>query len=203
MSNNQRLFHPTRNGPNVAMENHISRQGQNAKGEAATAVPVKSTRPVAFPRCDVAVRKMGRDEWELADAIVDECSETGEDGVRNGSRAKIEAMQKEIAQNHDADLSMERIRKLRQVASAFPAGRRRSGVSLEAHLEAGTPDALEKILNAAPKGTALTREYIRRSKIRPRRQGRASTKTSAVIRSGIGTKRCKESAADWNVKTNS
>ena len=84
--------------------------------------------------------------------------------MRNGSYAKMEAMREEIATNHGVDLSFERIRKLRKVASAFPPGRRRPGVSLEGHLEAGTPEALDEFIKSAPNGTALTREYIRQLK---------------------------------------
>ena len=80
------------------------------------------------------------------------------------SYAKMEAMRNEIAKNHGVELSFERIRKLRKVASAFPPGRRRPDVSLEGHLEAGTPEALDAFINTAPKGTALTREYIRQLK---------------------------------------
>ena len=103
-------------------------------------------------------------EWALADAILAECCETGKDGVRNESHAKMEAMRQEIAKNRGVELSFERIRKLRKVASAFPAGRRRPAVSLEGHLEAGTPEALDALINSAPNGTTLTRTYIRRLK---------------------------------------
>ena len=37
-------------------------------------------------------------------------------------------------------------------------------MSVEGHLEAGTPDALDALINSAPAGTALTRHYIRRLK---------------------------------------
>jgi ribosome-binding protein aMBF1 (putative translation factor) len=117
-----------------------------------------------FPRCDAAVRKRDASEWDLADAIVAECSETGDDGARNESYAMMKAMQQEIAANHGVELSFERIRKLRKVASAFPPGRRRPAVSLEGHLEAGTPEALDAFITSAPKGTPLTRECIRRLK---------------------------------------
>ena len=93
-----------------------------------------------------------------------ECSETGDDGVRNESYALMKAMREEIAKNRGVELSFERIRKLRKVASAFPAGRRRPAVSLEAHLEAGTPDVLDELINSAPNGATLTRAYIRRLK---------------------------------------
>jgi hypothetical protein len=115
-----------------------------------------------FPLCDAAVRRLTYSQWELADAIVAECSETGDDGKRNESYAKIKAMREEILQKHGINLSFERLRKLRQVAAAFLPGRRRPGVSLEAHLEAGTPDQLDALLNSTPKGTRLTRERIRR-----------------------------------------
>jgi hypothetical protein len=117
-----------------------------------------------FPLCDAAIGKLAHNQWELADAIVAECSEPGPNGVRNESYAKMKAMREEIVQNHDVDLSFERIRKLRTVAAAFLPGRRRPAVSLEAHLEAGTPDALDAFIDSAPTGTPLTRERIRRLK---------------------------------------
>jgi hypothetical protein len=117
-----------------------------------------------FPLCDAAVRKTEGSEWELADAILAECPEPGENGVRNGSQAKMKEMQEEIAKNHGVDLSVERIRKLRKAASTFLPGRRRPAVSLEGHLEAGTPEALDALINDAPKGTALTCAVIRQLK---------------------------------------
>ncbi len=117
-----------------------------------------------FPRCDAAVRNWDGSEWELADAILAECCEPGENGVRNESYAQMEAMRQEIAVNHGVQLSFERIRKLRKVASAFPPGRRRPAVSLEGHLEAGTPEALDAVINSAPNGTPLTLSYIRQLK---------------------------------------
>ena len=116
---------------------------------------------VKFPLCDAAIRKIDGGDWELADAIVTECSETGEDGVRNQSYALMNAMRDEIAKNRGVELSFERIRKLRKVATTFPPGRRRPGVSLDGHLEAGTPDVLDELINSAPNGAALTRAYIR------------------------------------------
>jgi hypothetical protein len=119
---------------------------------------------IKFPLCDAAVRKRVGSEWELADAILAECCETGKDGVRNESYAQMDAMRQEIAANHGVELSFERIRKLRKVASAFPPGRRRPAVPLEGHLEAGTPEALDAITKSAPNGTPLTCSYIRRLK---------------------------------------
>jgi hypothetical protein len=119
---------------------------------------------IKFPLCDAAVGKREGSEWELADAILAECSEPGENGVRNGSNATMEAMRDEIAKNHGVDLSLERIRKLRKVASAFPPGRRRPAVSIEGHLEAGTPEALDAFFKSAPEGTALTRAMLRQLK---------------------------------------
>jgi hypothetical protein len=73
-------------------------------------------------------------------------------------------MRQEITTNHGVEVSFERIRKLRKVASAFPPGRRRLGVSLEAHLEAGTPEKLDAFIDSAPNGTPLTRAHIRHLK---------------------------------------
>jgi hypothetical protein len=118
---------------------------------------------VEFPLCDAAVRSSEGSEWGLADAILAECSETGADGVNNHSYAKLNMMREEIAKNHGVDLSFERVRKLRQAASAFTPSRRRLGVSLEGHLEAGTPEALDRIIANAPEGTAFTRKFIRQA----------------------------------------
>ena len=119
---------------------------------------------VKFPLCDAAVRKTKGGEWELADAILAECSDPGENGVRNGSQAKMKEMQEEIAKNHGVELSVVRIRKLRNAASTFLPDRRRPAVSLEGHLTAGTPEALDEFIKSAPKGTALTCAFIRQLK---------------------------------------
>jgi hypothetical protein len=119
---------------------------------------------IRFPLCDAAFQRIDSGDWDLADAILAECCETGKDGMRNESYAKMEAMRQEIAGNRGVQLSFERIRKLRKVASAFPPGRRRPAVSLEGHLEAGTPEALDAFINSAPDGAPLTCSYIRRLK---------------------------------------
>jgi hypothetical protein len=85
--------------------------------------------------------------------------------AKRGGLAKMEKMQAEIARNHGVELSFERVRKLRKVASDFPAGRRRPGeASLEAHLEAGTPEELDELIRKTP-GTALTVSRIRQAKL--------------------------------------
>lgn len=120
---------------------------------------------IKFPLCDAAVQKIERGGWDLADAIVAECSETGDDGVKNELYSLMNAMRDEIAKNRGVELAFERIRKLRRAATAFPPGRRRPGaVSLEGHLEAGTPDVLDELINCAPSSATLTRNYIRQLK---------------------------------------
>jgi hypothetical protein len=139
------------------VEVHGDHRVDKSLPSAADAVPqpVDDAVEVKFPRCNAAVCKRDASEWNLADAILAECSQTGEDGVRNGSYAKINAMREEIAQNHGIDLSFERVRKLRKVAAAFPPGRRRPAVSLESHLEAGTTEALDDVINRTPGGVAV------------------------------------------------
>ena len=151
------------NTPVTGIEDAVADNSRDPSANASS-VSNAAVAEVNFPLCDAAVRKMNSDEWELAAAIVVECSETGDAGVRNASYAKMEAMQQEIAKNHGVELSVERIRKLRKVASAFPAGRRRPDVSIEGHLEAGTPEALDELAKAAPAGTVLTRDFIRLQK---------------------------------------
>jgi hypothetical protein len=145
---------------------HVKRRPEPPTPGPSTsaAVPQAAVVELRFPLCDAAVQKIDGGDWELADAIVAECSEVGEDGVQNGSYAKMEEMRQEIATNHGVELSFERIRKLRKVASAFSPGRRRPAVSLEGHLEAGTPETLERLVKAAPAGVTLTRKYIQKQK---------------------------------------
>jgi hypothetical protein len=150
---------PVNLGSESAVADNVRDPSTNARSVNNAAVA-----EVKFPLCDAAVRKREGGEWELADAIVSECSETGDDGVRNGSHAKMEAMREEIAKNRGVMLSLERVRKLRKAASAFAPGRRRPAVSIEGHLEARTPEALDALIESAPNGTALTREYIRQLK---------------------------------------
>ena len=176
-------FSPGKNG--LDLHNGDVPQGQGPLTDTTATVNIRSDSAVAdtsgevgangfnmknaaiaeikFPLCDAAVQKIDSGDWDLADAIVAECSETGDDGVRNASYAKMEAMQQEIAKNRGVELSFERIRKLRKAASAFPPGRRRPAVSLEGHLEAGTPEALDAFINSAS-GTPLTCSYIRQLK---------------------------------------
>ena len=68
-----------------------------------------TSNSMKFPLCDAAVRKLAHDAWELADAILAECSEPGLDGIRNESYAKMKAMREEIAKNPGVELSFERI----------------------------------------------------------------------------------------------
>ena len=146
---------------------HLQELTVQPKAKAATTmmtVEKAADDDIKFPLCDAAVRKTESGEWDLADAILAECSGPGENGVRNGSQAKMKEMREEIAKNHGVDLSVERIRKLRNAASTFLPGRRRPAVSLEGHLEAGTPEALDVLINGAPKGTALTCAFIRQLK---------------------------------------
>jgi hypothetical protein len=151
--------------PGQRSEEHGERPGtdQHVHGSHAE-TDSQETATVEFPLRHAAVGNIGRDKWVLADAILAECSEPGSIGVRTGSYTKMEKMRAEIARNHGVELSLERVRKLRKVASAFPAGRRRPGeASLEAHLEAGTPDELDELIRKTP-GTALSVSRIRQAK---------------------------------------
>jgi hypothetical protein len=148
--------------PGTDQQSHGS-HAETSGQETVTAMPA-ATAHIEFPLCDAAVGKIERDEWVLADAILAECSEPGRNGVRTGSHTKMEEMRAEIARNHGVELSFERVRKLRKVAFTFPAGRRRPGeASLEAHLEAGTPDELDELIRKNP-GTTLTVSCIRQAK---------------------------------------
>jgi hypothetical protein len=126
--------------------------------------PTRTSALLKFPQCDAAVQKLTHDLWGLADAILAECSEPGPNGVRNESYANIRAMREEIVRNHGIDVSFERLRKLRKAAATFPPGRRRPAVSLECHLEAGSPEVLDDFLKRTSIGVTVTRQHIRNLK---------------------------------------
>jgi hypothetical protein len=149
--------------PGTDQHSHGSRAETDSQ-ETATAMPAGAATAVEFPLCHAAVANIACGTWVLADAILAECSEPGPNGVRTGSYTRMEKMRVEIARNHGVELSLERVRKLRKAASTFPPGRRRPGeASLEAHLEAGTPDELEELVRKFP-DTALTVARIRQAK---------------------------------------
>ena len=70
----------------------------------------------------------------------------------------------EIAKNRGVELSFERIRKLRKVASAFPPGRRRPGISLEAIWKPVRQRRLTGSSTAPRTATLSHCSYIRRLK---------------------------------------
>lgn len=158
-----------RGGKTIFVEKNRRRTVVGSGTLANAGVEVAPT-VVKFPMCDAAVRKIEVGQWDLADAILAECADPGEVGVRNGSQAKMEEMREEIAKNCGVDLSSVRIRKLRKVASVFPPERRRPGVTMEGHLEAGNPAALDALIASMRPGATLTREYIRQQK-HPERKG--------------------------------
>ena len=67
---------PYRRGPLANTPATVNVRGESAAADTALA-------EIKFPRCDAALRKIDSGGWDLADAIVAECSETGDNGVRN------------------------------------------------------------------------------------------------------------------------
>ena len=120
--------------------------------------------------------------WELADAILAECCETGDDGVRNESYAKMKAMRQEIAAKPRRRTVVRAGPKASESRLVFPPGRRRPGVSLDGHLEAGTPDVLDELINSAPNGAPSRANTFAGGSTHPREPSRTSRRPNAATR---------------------
>lgn len=107
---------------------------------------------VKFPKCLRAAKAMEGDAWELGDALL---SETGE------SSKSLIAVQAELAAN-GFEHPYPTLAKWRQAAQAFPKSQRVPGVSITAHMEAGSADNLDLVIKVARKeGRKITAEYVR------------------------------------------
>jgi hypothetical protein len=88
-----------------------------------------------------------RDQWALGDALLEECGAPGDDGVNNGSGAKLQAAQVELAAD-GFEYEVDTLRKYRDLSATFPAGTRIPAVSHRVHIECRTPGMLKAVLTA-------------------------------------------------------
>jgi hypothetical protein len=114
-----------------------------------------------YPNTIAAIKSAERSQWEIGDALLEECGPPSDQGIQDGSREKLAEAYEEIKEQlgDDESWSIRYLAQLRQVAFSFPERCRRH-LSWRTHLEAGDPDILDEIIKSAPARTKITRDYV-------------------------------------------
>jgi hypothetical protein len=121
------------------------------------------TDNVKYPGVLAAVRQGEKAIWKIGDELIAALGNPPKSTVRDESRKKFEPVAEELLE-HGYEYGVESLSKIRRTAADFPPSRRHPGVSFTAHQEAGSPDILDAILKATPKGTLISKRYIRAAK---------------------------------------
>jgi len=100
-----------------------------------------------YPLTMKAAQGLERDQWTLGDALLKECGPPSENGVNNGSFAKLLEAQQELAAN-GIDYAENTLRIYRDVSYWFSAATRIAAVSHRVHIECGSPQVLNAVLKA-------------------------------------------------------
>lgn len=108
-----------------------------------------------FPKTLAAARNAEKSQWNIGDAILEECGPPGEDNSNNGSWQKIEAASKAL-HLEGLEYAANSLRIYRDVCYSFPLARRLASVSFSVHVEAGSPEMLNKIIAELEHGERLT-----------------------------------------------
>lgn len=107
-----------------------------------------------IPKTLAAVMRHDSDQWEIGDALREEC-------YPNGQLTYEEAAE-ELAHKGYGHYSGQYLGKLARTAIAFPKRSRRDHLSWAIHNEAGTPENLKAIVDGTKEeGTKLTRDIVR------------------------------------------
>jgi len=96
-------------------------------------------------------------QWEIGDALIEDCGPPSTHGVNDNSRAIIYQIVEELADN-GVERTAEHLSRLRQAAYNFPKDRRIPGFSWSVHYVAGSPTMLAEIIRMAGK-RKLTKQF--------------------------------------------
>jgi len=116
-----------------------------------------------FPRTLAAVQKAEGDAWAIADAVLFEVGPPGETGARDGSTVRLAQCSRFLA-DRGFEYEQESLRVLRNVAHAFPPGRRLPACSFAAHHSARLPEVLEEAVRRngdKPPSSPFVRQFRR------------------------------------------
>ena len=102
-----------------------------------------------FPRILAAWRQIELDQWELGDALIEECGEPEPQSRRDNGKFEGTGLKEaaEFLEKYGFDHGPSYLGKLRQTAFDFPPNKRRSTISWSTHNEAGTPETLKAVID--------------------------------------------------------
>ncbi len=153
-----------------------------------------------FPLTLAAAKDAEKSQWAIGDALVEECGPPGDDHANNGGSKRIAAAAAFLGAN-GLELSESYLRRLRQVAFAFPDVRTRTSVSWNAHEAAGTPKILDSILEGLPKGTKPTGAIVKaardRAYVEERREREAARDRAAAEEKAARVEQREAADAIW------
>lgn len=117
-----------------------------------------------FPKILAAARQIELDQWQLGDALIEECGEPLKvaarfSGNNDGSWAKLQEAS-EFLTAYGLDYSVSYLAKLRNTAFDFQGRNRKANLSWSAHNEAGSPETLKTVIDEL-QGDKPTRDAIR------------------------------------------
>jgi len=117
-------------------------------------------RKLKYPEVVAAYKAKQRSNWVIGDALIRECGPPY--GTLYGSNSLQEAVDEIIREcdNGEDNFSFNFFRNIRSTAFHFPKSKRNPRISFDAHQRARTPENLEKIIKAAPKGQPITSSYV-------------------------------------------
>jgi hypothetical protein len=117
-----------------------------------------------FPQTVAACKAAEKSQWDIGDAIKDECG-IGVSGRNDGSYDRIKEAAKEVAEHCGVTYTLSTLRKMRYVSSMFPGGTRVPLIPWKIHLIAGTPEKLQEIRDAAKtQDKKLTTGFVKQFK---------------------------------------
>lgn len=118
-----------------------------------------------------STKEKDQKRWKLGDALLEECGPPSEQGIRDGSREKLQQAHEEIVENcpeaEYEELSVKYLARLREASYDFPLKARHAGLSWSAHEEAGDSDTLNALLKRDQKLTQRkVRNYMQKKRLR-------------------------------------
>ncbi len=109
-----------------------------------------------YPEVLAAVRKGDNAQWDIGDAVL----------AARSNKTIVEVCEDIAAdlKEEGYEYSPDTLKDFRFTAKNFEIARRRAKVPFQSHREAYNPDMLDRIIDEAPDGQAITPKYVRKAR---------------------------------------